>query len=145
MAQAEVFEIGVEQGQMLQVLMRHCQTMRRQETRLRLATAGLLATFFATLVWLQFHQQNTTEAFAGAQQGAVTTEKSPLGQTVHLETLSPTDACLEQQPIKWRRVDYGYNSPDFSLEDQTVLYVVSKGLYLINLRISYRIVYGFLT
>lgn len=60
MAQAETFEFGVEQGQMLQVLMRHCQTTKRQETRLRVATALLLATFFATLVWLQFHQQNTT-------------------------------------------------------------------------------------
>lgn len=60
MAQAEMFEFGVEQGQMLQVLLRHCQTMKRQETRLRLATAMLLAMFVATLVWLQFHQQNTT-------------------------------------------------------------------------------------
>lgn len=60
MAQAETVEFGVEQGQMLQVLMRHCQTMKRQETRLRLATALLVATIFATLVWIQFHQQNTT-------------------------------------------------------------------------------------
>lgn len=60
MAQAETVEFGVEQGQMLQVLMRHCQTMKRQETRLRAATAVMLATFFATLVWLQYPHQNTT-------------------------------------------------------------------------------------
>lgn len=52
-------EFGVEQEQMMQVLMRHCQTMKRQETRLRLATAALLATFLATLLWLQFQQQTT--------------------------------------------------------------------------------------
>lgn len=54
-----MFELGEEQGQMMQVLMRHCQTMKRQETRLRLATAVLLATFLATLLWLQFNQQTT--------------------------------------------------------------------------------------
>lgn len=60
MAQTEMLEFGVEQGQMLQVFMRHCQTMKRQETRLRLATAVLLATFFATLVWLQYPRHNNT-------------------------------------------------------------------------------------
>lgn len=59
MARVEMSEFGVEQEQMMQVLIRHCQTMKRQETRLRLATAALLATFLATLLWLQFQQQTT--------------------------------------------------------------------------------------
>ncbi|KAI2664670.1 WD repeat-containing protein 41 [Labeo rohita] len=142
MAQAEMFEFGVEQGQMLQVLLRHCQTMKRQETRLRLATAMLLAMFVATLVWLQFHQQNTTEAFSGAHPGALTTDESTIGHTVNLEPFGQIDACSEQQPIKWFNKNHGSDSQHFKLENQTVLYIVTKGLYLINLRISYRIAHG---
>ncbi|KAF4113272.1 uncharacterized protein LOC131540880 [Onychostoma macrolepis] len=142
MAQAETFEFGVEQGQMLQVLMRHCQTTKRQETRLRVATALLLATFFATLVWLQFHQQNTTEAFPGAHQEALKTTESPIRHSVHLEPLRQMHACSEQQPIEWLDVDGGYDSQNFKLENQTVLHISTEGLYLINLRISYRTAYG---
>ncbi|XP_016310445.1 uncharacterized protein LOC107664402 [Sinocyclocheilus anshuiensis] len=142
MAQTEMLEFGVEQGQMLQVLMQHCHSMKRQETRLRVATAVLLATFFATLVWLQFHHQNTTEAFSVAHQEASNTEESPLGHSVHLEPARQIDACSEQQCIEWVDVDDGYDSQNFKLENQTVLHIFTKGLYLINLRMSYRIAYG---
>ncbi|XP_052448781.1 uncharacterized protein LOC128007603 [Carassius gibelio] len=142
MAQTEMLEFGVEQGQMLQVFMRHCQTMKRQETRLRLATAVLLATFFATLVWLQYPRHNNTEAFSTAHQKDLKTEESPLAHSVHLEPVRHTDACSEQHPIEWVDVSDGYDSQNFKLENQTVLHISTKGLYLINLRISYRIAHG---
>ncbi|XP_043095834.1 uncharacterized protein LOC122345606 [Puntigrus tetrazona] len=140
MAQAEAFEFGVEQGQMLQVLMRHCQTMKRQETRLRVATALLLATLLATFVWIQ--QLNTKEAFSGARPEALKTTDSPRSHSVHLEPLRQMDPCSEQQPIEWLEVSDGYNSENFKLENRTVLHVSSKGLYIINLRISYRTAYN---
>lgn len=52
------------------------------------------------------------------------------------------DACSEQQPIEWMNVDDGYDSQNFKLENQTVLHIFTKGLYLINLRISYRTAHG---
>ncbi|XP_026067224.1 uncharacterized protein LOC113049258 [Carassius auratus] len=142
MAQAETLELGVEQGQMLLILTRHCQTMKRQETRLRLATALLLATFCATLVWIQFHQQNTTEAFSDAHQEDLTTTDSPTGHSVHLEPLRQMHACSEQQPIEWLEVDDGYDSQNFKLENHSVLHISTERLYLINLRISYRVAHG---
>lgn len=51
----------MEQGHMVQALLEHCHNMKRQETRLRLATAFLIAAFLATLVWIQFHQQKTVK------------------------------------------------------------------------------------
>ncbi|KAK7164602.1 hypothetical protein R3I94_003095 [Phoxinus phoxinus] len=137
-----MFESGLEQGQMMPVLMRHCETMKRQETRLRLATAVLLATFLATLLWLQFHQQTTKGAFSGAHSEAenfLKTEEPPIRHTVHLEPVNQSDACSEEQPINWNIIDDGNDSQNFKLENQTVLHVFTKGLYLINLRISYRV------
>lgn len=39
-------------------------------------------------------------------------------------------------------MDDGIDSQNFKLENQTILHVFTKGLYLINLRISYRVVYN---
>ncbi|XDV20757.1 hypothetical protein PO909_026019 [Leuciscus waleckii] len=142
MARVEMFELGEEQGQMMQVLMRHCQTMKRQETRLRLATAVLLATFLATLLWLQFNQQTTKGAFSGAHSEALKTEGPPVRHSVHLETGKQFGACSEEQPIKWKIINDGNDYQNFKLENQTVLHVFTKGLYLINLRISYRVPYN---
>ncbi|CAM4542172.1 unnamed protein product [Leuciscus chuanchicus] len=142
MARVEMFELGEEQGQMMQVLMRHCQTMKRQETRLRLATAVLLATFLATLLWLQFNQQTTKGAFSGAHSEALKTEGPPVRHSVHLETGKQFGGCSEEQPIKWNIINDGNDYQNFKLENQTVLHVFTKGLYLINLRISYRVPYN---
>ncbi|XP_077096654.1 uncharacterized protein LOC143748519 [Siphateles boraxobius] len=142
MARVEMFEFGVEQEQMMQVLMRHCQTMKRQETRLRLATAVLLATFMATLLWLHFHQQTTKGAFSGAHSEALKPEGPPIRHSLYLEAGKQFGACSEELPIKWNIINDGNDSPNFKLENQTVLHVFTKGLYLINLRISYRVVYN---
>ncbi len=50
--------------------------------------------------------------------------------------------CSEQQPIEWLDVDDGFDSQNIMLENQTVLHISTEGLYLINLRISYRTSYG---
>lgn len=51
--------------------------------------------------------------------------------------------CSEQQPIEWLDVDDGYDdSQNFKMENQTVLHISTEGLYMINLRISYRTDYG---
>ncbi|KAK9975015.1 hypothetical protein ABG768_023079 [Culter alburnus] len=146
MARVEMSEFGVEQEQMMQVLIRHCQTMKRQETRLRLATAALLATFLATLLWLQFQQQTTKDAFSGAHSKALNTEGPPVRHTVHLEGLISAGNqfvdCSEEQPIKWDIMNDDNDAQNFKLENQTVLHVFTKGLYLINLRIYYRVAYN---
>lgn len=59
MTQKETLDFAMEQGHMVQVLLEHCHNMKRQETRLRLATAFLIAAFLAALVWIQFHHQKT--------------------------------------------------------------------------------------
>lgn len=51
-------------------------------------------------------------------------------------------ACSEEQPIKWNIINDGNDSQNFKLENQTVLHVFTKGLYLINLMISYRVPYN---
>lgn len=52
------------------------------------------------------------------------------------------NACSEPQSIEWEAVDDGYESQNFELKNQTVLHISTEGLYLINLRISYRTAYG---
>ncbi|ROI27795.1 hypothetical protein DPX16_23117 [Anabarilius grahami] len=149
MARVEMSEFGVEQEQMMQVLIRHCQTMKRQETRLRLATAALLATFLATLLWLQFQQlycfKTTKDSFSGAHSEVLNTE-GLMRHILHLEGLTSArnqfGDCSEEQPIKWDIMNDDNDSQNFKLENQTVLHFFTKGLYLINLRFSYRIVYN---
>ncbi|XP_056312917.1 uncharacterized protein LOC130228511 [Danio aesculapii] len=139
MAQMEMVEFGVEQGQMLQVLMRHCQTMKRQETRLRLATALLLTAFLATSLWLQFHSNSPPHAFAGDHTEALKAKKTHKRQSVHLEPKSKS--CPEKQPVEWNWRNESPYLDNFKLEKSTELYISTKGLYWINLKISYRIAY----
>lgn len=57
MTQMEMLDFAMEQGHMVQALLEHFNNMKRQEIRLRFASALLLTTFLATLLWMQFHQQ----------------------------------------------------------------------------------------
>ncbi|XP_003198686.2 uncharacterized protein [Danio rerio] len=140
MAQMEMVEFGVEQGQMLQVLMRHCQTMKRQETRLRLATALLLTAFLATSLWLQFHSNTSTDSFAGAHTEALKAKKTHKRQSVHLEPKSKSSP--EKQLLEWYWRNESPYLDNFNLKNATELHISKKGLYLINLKMSYRIAYG---
>lgn len=144
MTQKEIFDFAMEQGHMVQVVLEHCHNMKRQETRLRLASALLLAAFLATLVWIQFHQQKT-DAFSGARVEALTTdEESPRRFSSYFKTDPNKNACPQEQSteqlIHWRQMSDGLDYQHFNLTDTSVLHVLTKGLYLINLRISYRIV-----
>ncbi|XP_051966554.1 uncharacterized protein LOC127632102 [Xyrauchen texanus] len=141
MAQGETFELAMEQGHMLQVLMRHCQNMKRQETRFRLATAFLFAAFLATLVWLQCHQQTTMPLDALSSPETLNTEEgSSKGHSVHLELFrSQNGYFLKEQLIQWIMINNGLDSANFKLINDSHLNVFRKGLYLISIRISYRI------
>ncbi|KAI7813371.1 uncharacterized protein LOC130570040 [Triplophysa rosa] len=143
MTRQETLDFAMEQGLMVQALLEHCHNTKRQETRLRLATAFLIAAFLATLVWVQFHQLKT-DAFSGARVEALTTDEGSHRRcSAYLKTDPNKNACSQQQTkeqlIHWSQMSYGLDHQRFNLTDSSVLHVFTKGFYLINLRISYRI------
>ncbi|XP_055055460.2 uncharacterized protein [Misgurnus anguillicaudatus] len=146
MTQRESLEFAMEQETMVQVLMVHCQAMKRQETRLRLATALMLVTFLATLVWIQFHQQ-TTHPVSGASLKALRTdEASSRRLSVYFRPAeSMTNDCLQHQTetlVQWVRLSEGLDHQHINLTNNSVLKVLTEGLYMINLRISYRVLHN---
>ncbi|XP_065127522.1 uncharacterized protein [Paramisgurnus dabryanus] len=142
MTQGESFEIAMEQENMVQVLMVHCQAMKRQETRLRLATALMLVTFLATLVWIQFHQQTTHPVPGASPEALRSDEASSRRLSVHLRPARSMDNDCPEHPIKrlvqWDQLSEGLDHQHINLTTSSVD-VLTEGLYLINLRISYRV------
>ncbi|KAL7838197.1 hypothetical protein AOLI_G00266010 [Acnodon oligacanthus] len=149
MAASSNIEAGVqdvERAEMLRLMMQHCREMKRHETCSRFATGFLLLTLFATFLFVQVVQvSGQSSKDAPSEQPVTNTAGLVQAQSsvrhrvhsVHLLSYPPdpiTEMKNDTHVIRWREP-----SKLRMIDDNTGLVIPRNGWYLVNLRISYRV------
>ncbi|XP_051268347.1 uncharacterized protein LOC127370377 [Dicentrarchus labrax] len=139
--------IDIGRDESVLILIKHCQDMKQQETRLRLITLLLLLTCMAMLIYttsagLRQHEESGSHGQGSAvEQGAAHPRQERLcpedNQTpvrIHLRPPSPTNKTKmsDGQYLEWD-VDFGERNYD---EETHAIVIPAPGIYFVYLRIT---------